>query len=184
MSDIVNNTIVFSGAKEDIGRLDKAIGAELKFGSFINTHPEIKNWRPDDRIQWMLNNWGSTFCETKEKVFQDHGTFATLKVVFQSSYNPPLKVVDTLFSKFPNVKGIYKVSLESNLGESTYIRRNPHLGFQKFLVDSISGPDQNDECSNFQVLQDYADELVVNDELRITSGIVGVSLEWIESRKN
>ncbi len=178
------NTIVFSGTREDIEILNQIIGEELNFDSIIKTHPDFEKWTTDERHRWMRENWGSTFCETTEKICRNHEGFSTMKLVFQTPYNPPLKVIDNLYSKCPGVKGIHKLTLESNWYESIYVRYDPERGFQKILVDDPNGFHKEDHSSSFEVVQEYVEELMINDELEIVSEVVGVTLDWINSKKS
>jgi len=184
MSDMTYNTIVFSGTHAEIETLDQIIGEKLNFDSIIKTHPDFQKWTTEEQYRWMKENWGSTFCEITEKIRQNHDGFSTMKLVFQTPYNPPLKVIDALYSKCPGVKGIHKLTLESDWCESIYVRRDPERGFQKFLVDDSNGFHLEDNSPSFELVEGYVEELMINDELRIVSEIVGVTLDWINSKKS
>lgn len=184
MSDMTHSTIVFSGTREEIEILDRIIGEELNFDSIIQTHPDFEILTAEEQYQWMMENWGSTSCKTTEKVCQNHGKFSTMKLVFETPYNPPLKVIDALHSRCPGVRGIHKLTLERNWYESLYIRHDPARGFQKFLVDDSNGFHQEDDSPSFEVAQEFVEELMINDELKIVSESIGVTLDWINSKKS
>lgn len=183
MVDMTLNTIVFSGPHEEIEILDRIIGKELNFDSIIKSPPYFECWTKEKRHEWMENNWGSFWCQTSEKTRKNHNWGSMLKLAFETPYAPPLKVIDALYSMCPNVKSIHKLSVERNWYESTYVCRDPKRGFKTVLIDTNEFH-LMDAPATLQVDEEFIEELMVDDELKIMSETIGVTLDWINSMRS
>lgn len=155
MSSTTYTTLVFTGPDEEIKLLDH----------YINS---IRSERT------MVNS---------QKLISDHGSFASLKLSFETPGNPPFKVIDQLHERVPSIKGVHRTTSESNFYETIVIRRDPLKGFQKCLVDDPLGINTDKSSSSIEVLNEYIDDLGMDEELTVASEMIGITLERVQQRQ-
>lgn len=186
MTTMTYNTIVFFGSNDDIQSLSQLVCDGLDFQKIVPIPTEHCDKDHSVSKDWALENWGATWSITTEMLVTSMDEFSTLKIVFETPWRTPLGVIKALYERFPRVKGIHRVTSEGGLYETVFVRRDPLRGFQKFLVDNpygIKGSTEDTESSNFEILDEYLEEIKVDKQLRIVSEIVGVTEIRIKQRQ-
>lgn len=133
--------------------------------------------------QYLNSIFNNSKNMDSQQTISDHGSYSSFQFFFETSWNPPFDVIDRVHHRFPSIKGVHRITSERNFYETVIIRADPTRGFQKCLVDDPLRINTDVGSPSIDVLNEYIEDLELDEELRTASEIVGITIERIQQRR-